>query len=79
MPTPQPEAFSRILIDKALKAGGWNLLDLNQSPVWAMGERQPASRRRLDDLFQSLLDKAFKGELCLRDERVNRFKGTHYR
>jgi hypothetical protein len=25
--------------------------------------KQAASRRRLDDLFRSLLDKAFKGEL----------------
>jgi hypothetical protein len=41
MPTPQPEAFSPILIDKA----------------------EQATSRRFDDLSQSLLDKAFMGEL----------------
>ncbi|MFH0828780.1 MAG: DEAD/DEAH box helicase family protein [Candidatus Kerfeldbacteria bacterium] len=30
MPMHQPEAFSRILIDKALEAGGWDLLDPQQ-------------------------------------------------
>jgi type I restriction enzyme R subunit len=30
MPTSQPEAFSRILIDKALEAARWNLLDPKQ-------------------------------------------------
>ena len=30
MPTPQPEAFSRVLIDKALEFSGWNLLDSKQ-------------------------------------------------
>src|SRR6202142_860284 len=30
MPTSQPEAFSRILIDKALEAASWNLLDPKQ-------------------------------------------------
>ena len=31
--------------------------------VRAMEAQQAASRRRIDDLFQSLLDRAFKGEL----------------
>ena len=30
MPTSQPEAFSRILIDNALEAARWNLLDPKQ-------------------------------------------------
>jgi type I restriction enzyme, R subunit len=30
MPTSQPEAFSRVLIDKALEYSGWNLLDPKQ-------------------------------------------------
>lgn len=30
MPTHQPEAFSRVLIDKALEFSGWNLLDPKQ-------------------------------------------------
>src|SRR6478609_6786675 len=30
MPTAQPEAFSRVLIDKALEFSGWNLLDPRQ-------------------------------------------------
>ena len=30
MPTSQPEAFSRVLIDKALEFSGWNLLDPKQ-------------------------------------------------
>jgi type I restriction enzyme S subunit len=31
--------------------------------IRAMGAEQAASRRRLDDLFQSLLHRAFQGEL----------------
>jgi predicted type IV restriction endonuclease len=30
MPTGQNEAFSRVLIDKALEFSGWNLLDPQQ-------------------------------------------------
>src|SRR3972149_9781934 len=30
MPTSQNEAFSRVLIDKALESSGWNLLDPQQ-------------------------------------------------
>ena len=30
MATSQPEAFSRVLIDKALEFSGWNLLDSKQ-------------------------------------------------
>ena len=30
MPNGQNEAFSRILIDKALEFSGWNLLDSSQ-------------------------------------------------
>jgi predicted type IV restriction endonuclease len=30
MPTAQNEAFSRVLIDKALEFSGWNLLDPRQ-------------------------------------------------
>ena len=30
MPTGQNEAFSRVLIDKALEFSGWNLLDPHQ-------------------------------------------------
>jgi len=37
---PTPEPFSRILIDKALEASGWNLLD--------------PRRVRLDEGFQAL-------------------------
>jgi hypothetical protein len=36
--TNQPEAFSRVLIDQALKDGGWNLLD-----SWKMAVEASAS------------------------------------
>jgi len=36
---------------------------LRLAEIRAMEERQPESRRRLDDLFQSLLHRAFQGEL----------------
>lgn len=63
---PTPEPFSRILIDKALEASGWNLLDPQQVrfEVHAGGKRadldpydakeQARSRARLDAGFQAL-------------------------
>jgi len=88
------EAFSRVLIDKALGFSGWNLLDPHQlrfalngslgradyvlsgqrgplcvpmqkesaahaAEIRAMEAEQATSHRRLDDLFQSLLHRAF--------------------
>lgn len=66
---PQPEAFSRILIDKALEFSGWEPLPLQKesaarvSDIRAMQAEQSASRHRLDDLFHSMLHRAFQGEL----------------
>jgi hypothetical protein len=31
--------------------------------IWSIQEKQSDARRRLDDLFQSLLHRAFEGEL----------------
>ena len=78
-----PEAFSRVLIDKALEASGGDLSkQVKFELVTATGRadyvlngqydllcvieakvEQVASRKRLDDLFQSMLHRAFNGEL----------------
>ncbi len=47
---PTPEPFSQILIDKALEASGWNLLDPRQ-----------AHRREVGERVQALLHRAFAG------------------
>lgn len=66
---PQPEAFSRILIDKALEFSGWEPLLLQKesaarvSEIRAMQAEQATSRRGMDDLFQSMLHRAFQGDL----------------
>jgi predicted type IV restriction endonuclease len=72
------EAFSRILIDKALEFSDWNLLDSHQvcfelntengrADYLLCGQRGPlyvleASRTRLDAIFRSMLQRAFNGE-----------------
>lgn len=58
------EAFSRILIDKALEESGWNLLDGQRAKeIRELEAGQATSRTRLDALFQSMLHRAFNGEL----------------
>ena len=78
-----PEAFSRVLIDEALKSSGWDMaknvhFELTGSDmkvllqeefaarvgeIRVMQADQSASRKRLDDLFQSMLHRAFEEEL----------------
>ncbi len=58
MNTGQNEVFSRVLIDKALEAGGWNLLDPHQV---RFGRSALASSARLDAICQSML-RAFARE-----------------
>ena len=71
------EAFSRVLIDKALEFSGWNLLDSHQvrfelntesgrADYLLCGQRGSLcvlEATRLDALFQSMLHRAFNGEL----------------
>jgi predicted type IV restriction endonuclease len=67
------EAFSRVLIDKALEYSGWNLLDgqqvrfeLNTATGHAdyvlRGQRGPLCVLEAT-FFQSMLHRAFNGEL----------------
>jgi predicted type IV restriction endonuclease len=72
------EAFSRILIDKALEFSGWNFLNSHQvrfklntesgrADYLLCGQRGPllvleASLTRLDSLFQYMLHRAFNRE-----------------
>ena len=48
MPGSHNEVFSLVLIEKALEFSGWGLLVI---------------RQRLESLFQSVLHRAFNGEL----------------
>lgn len=73
MPASQNEAFSRVLIDKALEFSGWNLLDSREVRFeingqtgrldYVLTDTPTASRQRLEALFQSMFHRAFNGEL----------------